>query len=250
MWYHVVIEGWATGIPFQKPSIFGGALEPLFRLQNAWQTSKTCFRKLSDEEFQGWLAERTAKIEKGDIIPKARKKRCDAGVKRGDKVKGKERESGGTDDDGEESKSREKNSDKEESESRRSGGDTEVKDAERPKKKTKTTAGPSTMTRKPAKKTTTAAKSKAPRKPRITRKNVKSLKPAMNVDTEAQDTPNVNSGPANTLPPALIAPTVKIRPCPQPRPVVPHKSGKPMEEENSEQAKEGAAPVAPAAPDI
>ncbi|KAL0567344.1 hypothetical protein V5O48_014656 [Marasmius crinis-equi] len=252
MRYHVVVEGWPTGIPFQKPSAFGGALEPLFRLRNAWQTGETRFRKLSDEEFQGWLAERTAKIEKGDIIPKARKKRCDAGVKRSEKVKGKERASGGGDDDGEESESGEKDSDEEESESGGSGGDTEVKDAERPKKKTKTTTNPSATTGKPAKKTTKttrAAKAKVPKKPRITRKNVKSSKLAVDVDA---DTPDANSGPADTSPPASITPTpsvAEIRPRPQPRPVVPRKPAKPVEEDNSEQVEEGAAPVAPAAPD-
>ncbi|KAL0571458.1 hypothetical protein V5O48_010510 [Marasmius crinis-equi] len=241
MRYNVIVEGWLRGIPFQKPSAFGGALEPLIKLRNAWQSGEAHFWKLSDDEFQTWLAQRAEKIEKGDIVLKARKKRSDAGVKRGEKGKGTE--ASGEKADGEEQA---KDSDEGESELEGKGGDTELEDTEHPKKRTKTTVStttgkpPKTATKPPRTKTK-AAKTKAPRKPRTTRKT---SKPAD--DVEAPDTT------ADTLPPALIAPNpsaAEIRPRPQPRPVVPRKPAKLVEEENSERAKEGAAPIAPAALD-
>ncbi|KAL0567210.1 hypothetical protein V5O48_014784 [Marasmius crinis-equi] len=238
MRYKVVVEGWPKGIPFQKPSAFGGALEPLVRLRNAWQTGEAHFRKLSDDEFQTWLAQRVEKIEKGDIVPKARKKRSDAGVKRGGKANGKEKASGG-EDDGEESESGEKDTHGEESDSGGKGRDTELKEVERPAKKAKTSASTKTKPAKPrgAKKSRTMH-----RKP---------SRPSDDVDED----PDTNSGPSDTSPPARTVPAPSAspteplpKPRPQPRPVVPRKSAKPLEPTDGEQdGGEGSssAPVAP-----
>ncbi|KAL0567194.1 hypothetical protein V5O48_014795 [Marasmius crinis-equi] len=232
MWYKVVVEGWPKGIPFQKPSAFGGALEPLVRLRNAWQTGEAHFRKLSDDEFQTWLAQRAEKIEKGDIVPKSRKKRSDAGVKRGGK--GKEKASGGKDD-GEVSESAEKDSDGEESDSEGQSKDTELKDVERLIKKVKTTGGTKAKPAKP----------KVPKKSRTARK--KPSKPSNDVGED----PDTNSGLSDASPSAPApspSPTKSLaRPRPQPRPVVPRKSAKPLEQTDSGQdegVESASAPVA------
>ncbi|KAL0576011.1 hypothetical protein V5O48_005956 [Marasmius crinis-equi] len=245
MRYKVVVEGWPKGIPFQKPSAFGGVLEPLVRLQNAWQTGEAHFRKLGNDKFQTWLAQRAEKIEKGDIIPKARKKRSDAGVKRGGKDNGKEKASGG-EDDGEESESGEKDTNGEESESGEKGrGDTEPKDAERPTKKAKTTASIKTKPAKPR---------RGAKKPRTTCRQPS--RPSDDIDKD----PDTSSGPSDALPPARTVPAPSAfpteplpKPHPQPRPVVPRKPApaKPLEQTDSEQdGGEGSASAPVALTDV
>ncbi|KAL0567612.1 hypothetical protein V5O48_014377 [Marasmius crinis-equi] len=86
--HKLVIEGWPKGIIFQCPSSFGGSLEPLYWVYNAWQDGVICFRKLSDAEFREWEEKRAADIESGEVVVKQRKKRSDAGVSR--KGKGKQ----------------------------------------------------------------------------------------------------------------------------------------------------------------
>ncbi|KAK1233846.1 hypothetical protein PQX77_002973 [Marasmius sp. AFHP31] len=87
--YGVVCEGWPKELPFQKPSAFGGNNESLFQLRDAWRDGAAVFRRLNNEELAAWKAARSKGIEDGTIVPKARKKRRDAGTRRGPKGKGK-----------------------------------------------------------------------------------------------------------------------------------------------------------------
>ncbi|KAL0562985.1 hypothetical protein V5O48_019094, partial [Marasmius crinis-equi] len=88
MRYGVTIKGWPKGLPFQKPSAFGGALDPLIVLHDAWNTGAAHFRKIGDEEFSKWKAECAEGIRDQTVTMKPRKKRSDAGVSK--KGKGKE----------------------------------------------------------------------------------------------------------------------------------------------------------------
>ncbi|KAK1227506.1 hypothetical protein PQX77_009482 [Marasmius sp. AFHP31] len=90
--YGVVCEGWPKDLPFQKPSSFGGNNESLFQLRDAWRDGNTVFRKLSKEELADWKLARAKGIEEGTVVLKQRKKRRDAGQKRGPKGKGKEKQ--------------------------------------------------------------------------------------------------------------------------------------------------------------
>ncbi|KAL0575882.1 hypothetical protein V5O48_006104 [Marasmius crinis-equi] len=223
--YRVIVEGWPQGIPFQKPSAFGGALDPLFRLRNAWQAGEAHFRKMNDEEFQKWQADRAEKIRTGDIIPKTRKKRSDAGVKRS-KGEVQEPTSGGKDGDKKGSDSAESYGNENEQ-----GGDrdaeSDVELDERPVKKAKTTSTPKTTKKAATKK---PAKPKAPRKPR---KSSKSASAHLEGQGLGPDVSDANSGPSDASPPATTVPT-ESRPRPQPRPVVPRKSVKCVKEQDRE----------------
>ncbi|KAJ8092610.1 hypothetical protein PM082_006935 [Marasmius tenuissimus] len=103
--YGVVCEGWPEGLPFQKPSSFGTSDE-LYELRDAWRDGTATFRKLDNDEFEAWRKAREQGLHNGTIIPKARKKRRDAGTKRGKRGKPKvaeaeeESESESSDDEG------------------------------------------------------------------------------------------------------------------------------------------------------
>ncbi|KAK1216321.1 hypothetical protein PQX77_021058 [Marasmius sp. AFHP31] len=90
--YGVVCEGWPKGLPFQKPSAFGGNNESLSQLRDAWRDGVAVFRRLNNEELAAWRAARSKSIKDGTIVLKSRKKRRDAGTKRGPKGKGKGKE--------------------------------------------------------------------------------------------------------------------------------------------------------------
>ncbi|KAL0576684.1 hypothetical protein V5O48_005311 [Marasmius crinis-equi] len=233
--YRVIVEGWPQGIPFQKPSAFGGALDPLFRLRNAWQAGEAHFRKMGEEEFQKWQAERAEKIRTGDIVPKTRKKRSDAGVKRSKKGAGEAREptSGGEDGDG-------SNNENE------SGGDGDAEsDDPRPVKKAKTACtSKTTTTTKPT--TKKPAKPKAPRKPRKPRRSSKPASSNLEAQGLGIDASDANTGPSDVSTPAMTIPT-ESHPRPRPRPVVPRKTVERVEEQEGEHVEgEGicSAPVA------
>ncbi|KAL0565899.1 hypothetical protein V5O48_016117 [Marasmius crinis-equi] len=80
--YKVKCEGWPKGLKFQCPSDFGGSLEPLIRLHNAWATKTAYFRKMDDEEFQQWEIKHAE-----EYVPKEWKKRSNAGIPRKNKDK-------------------------------------------------------------------------------------------------------------------------------------------------------------------
>ncbi|KAL0058670.1 hypothetical protein AAF712_014640 [Marasmius tenuissimus] len=81
--------GWPKGLPFQKMSSFGGSTDPLFILRDAWRDGDAKFRKLDEEEFEAWKDNRVKGIQDGSIVLKPRKKRRDAGQKRGKNNKSK-----------------------------------------------------------------------------------------------------------------------------------------------------------------
>ncbi|KAJ8092021.1 hypothetical protein AAF712_009492 [Marasmius tenuissimus] len=87
--YGVVIEGWPSELPFQKAGAFHGDVNKLIQVNEAWKSGAARFRKLTAEEFSAWKTARAQGLEDGSIKPKERKKRSDAGTKKGSR-KGKE----------------------------------------------------------------------------------------------------------------------------------------------------------------
>jgi hypothetical protein len=102
--YGIVLVGW-TPERFVNPSELSTALGPLRTLLHAINTGECKFIKLSADERRARLAKYNDKIESGDVQPRERKKRKDAGKKR--KLKGgsnrdSDGETGYEDEDGDE----------------------------------------------------------------------------------------------------------------------------------------------------
>ncbi|KAL0563803.1 hypothetical protein V5O48_018260 [Marasmius crinis-equi] len=204
--YKVTLEGWPKGIKCQSPHSFGGALAPLMTLHDAWRNGTTYFRKMDDTEFEAWKAKRAEKVESGEIVPKARKKRSDAGVSR--KNKGKDQELEKASDEPSESEG------------------TEVKGTKAAKK-----ADPKAkaeITSKPTKRSQKFQKEVVPDEPRSdsTDRNTskrKITKPKDSTSAQPNDTPDVNATTGSGSGTA----TKSDRPRPQPRRIVPQSKTQP-----------------------
>jgi hypothetical protein len=79
--YGVVLEGW-THEKFVNPSELSSALPPLQKLVEALKAGTCKFVKLSSAERKKREAERKKKLASGELQPRERKTRKDAGKKR------------------------------------------------------------------------------------------------------------------------------------------------------------------------
>ncbi|KAG1733399.1 uncharacterized protein EDB91DRAFT_1084453 [Suillus paluster] len=79
--YQVVVEGWPDEIPFTNLSQVSSALPDLQMLCNRWDHGTTCWRSLSDEEFEKLHLEHEEKLESGAIIDRCCRTRSDKGMK-------------------------------------------------------------------------------------------------------------------------------------------------------------------------
>jgi len=83
------IIGW-TG-KFANPSEIG-AIEQLRTLRDAWASGSARWVKLSPAQVKAHMEEVEEKLETGEIVPKVRKRRSDAGQSRGGKRKASDKE--------------------------------------------------------------------------------------------------------------------------------------------------------------
>ncbi|KAG2143101.1 hypothetical protein DEU56DRAFT_870617 [Suillus clintonianus] len=80
--YQVIVEGWPENIPFANLSQASSALADLEMLWRKWDTNKTYWKALTDEEFAEYRKERDDKLESGEIVDRRRRPRSDRGKKR------------------------------------------------------------------------------------------------------------------------------------------------------------------------
>jgi len=80
--YQVVVEGWPNKIPFMNLSQVSSALPDLQMLCNSWDHGMTCWRSLSNEEFEKLRLEHEEKLESGAIIDRRCRTQSDKGAKR------------------------------------------------------------------------------------------------------------------------------------------------------------------------
>ncbi|KAG6809555.1 hypothetical protein H0H92_015832 [Tricholoma furcatifolium] len=86
--YGVVLKGWPAGVKFQSPAKIT-RIEDACILRDALLSGECHWVKLSRKEKKEREKDRRVKLASGEIAPKARKRRSDAGVKRGPRNGGK-----------------------------------------------------------------------------------------------------------------------------------------------------------------
>ncbi|KAG6807335.1 hypothetical protein H0H92_007964, partial [Tricholoma furcatifolium] len=86
--YGVVLKGWPPGIKFQSPAKLT-RIEDACILREALLSGECHWVKLSKKERRECERDRREKLASGEIAPKERKRRSDAGVKRGPRNGGK-----------------------------------------------------------------------------------------------------------------------------------------------------------------
>ncbi|KAG2140766.1 hypothetical protein BD769DRAFT_1336179, partial [Suillus cothurnatus] len=79
--YQVMVEGWPDSVPFVNLSQASSALPELDRLFRSWKLGATCWKTLTDEEFEKILQEHNDKLDRGEIDDHRRQTRSDKGKK-------------------------------------------------------------------------------------------------------------------------------------------------------------------------
>jgi hypothetical protein len=76
-----MVEGWPDSVPFVNLSQASSALPELDRLFRSWKSGATCWKTLTDEEFEKILQEHNDKLDRGEIDDHRRQTRSDKGKK-------------------------------------------------------------------------------------------------------------------------------------------------------------------------
>lgn len=80
--YKVVIKGWPNDIPMVNPSEIA-SLDDLLRIREAWRIGTAFWEKLTQAEVKKHMESVQTRLDAGETIGRKRKKRADAGKKRG-----------------------------------------------------------------------------------------------------------------------------------------------------------------------